>query len=151
MDHDTLQHHVFGAFHAAVDMDAVLVADHVSAIAGTEDPFDMYAACCGFAEIGKRAMLKLHGDREFDPARGDMVIVQELEPGALAASPDEAFAVRFFSAYCNDDKETPAVLFKTALDASFEEFVDSVCALLNNVAGIARLAIEQADQQAAEN
>lgn len=143
MDRDHLAHLVQTAVFCAVDNDAAGASDALAEISGSGDPFDMYAACCGIAEIGKGALKKLYGDRAPDPAKGDMWFVQELQPGALSDDPPKAFAARFLIAYANgDDKMCPA-LFRAALEADGVQYVDSLCALLSDVAGIARLALKQ--------
>jgi hypothetical protein len=143
MDHDELNRHVLTAFKAAMDNDAHAAAEALTAIGTSGDHFHMYAACCGFAEIGKRALAKVYGDRTPDPAKGGMWAMQELQPGALAADPPKTFATRFLIAYCNDDKDTAPALFRAALEAGGTQYVDSVLALLADVAGISRLAFDQ--------
>lgn len=143
MDQDQLGQLVIRAFNAAVERDIDRIADALDAIGNTGDPFDMYAACCGFAEIGKGALKKIYGDRVPRPEQGDMWVIEELKPGALSNNPPKAFAARFLIAYCNDDRDTSPALFRAALEAGPEQFVDSVSALLADVAGIARLALDQ--------
>ncbi|MCI3153197.1 hypothetical protein ELQ39_15800 [Streptomyces sp. GB4-14] len=143
MDQDQLGQLVIRAFNAAVDRDLDRIADALDTIGNTGDPFDMYAACCGFAEIGKGALKKIYGDRAPRPDQGDMWVIEELQPGSLSNHPPKAFAARFLIAYCNDDRETPPALFRAALEAGPEQYVDSLCALLADVAGIARLALDQ--------
>src|SRR5690554_5019115 len=110
MDRDQLGQPVIRAFNAAVDRDLSGVADALDAIGTTGDPFDMYAACCGFAEIGKGALKKIYGDRAPRPEQGDMWVIEEMQPGALSDDPPKAFAARFLIAYCNDDKKTAPAL-----------------------------------------
>lgn len=143
MDRDQLGQLVIRAFNAAVDRDLSGVADALDAIGTTGDPFDMYAACCGFAEIGKGALKKIYGDRAPRPEQGDMWVIEEMQPGALSDDPPKAFAARFLIAYCNDDKKTAPALFRAALESGPEQYVDSMCALIADVAGIARLALDQ--------
>lgn len=143
MNHDRLHQLVTTAFQATLDRDAERAAGALAEIAASGDPLDMYAACCGLAEIGKRSLMQIYGAEAFDPGRGDLMFIQELQPGALADNPPEAFALRFLSAYCNDDAETAPALFRAALDAGPEAYVDSTASLLFNVAGIAKLALGQ--------
>lgn len=134
---------VIGAMEAAVNGDVDNIADNLAQIATSGDPFDMYAACCGLAEIGKNALNALAGNHGCDSdCCGDhRVEIQEVRPGAFDEDPHQAFAARFFAAYCNEDGDMTATLFKVALDAGMEDFVDSVCALVHNTAGIVRIAI----------
>jgi len=143
MDDNRLAELVQQAFHFALDANADRVAGCLDEIGTSGDPFDMYKACCGFAEIGRAALTKLYGDRAPDRERGDMFYIEELQPGALSEDPPKAFAARFLIAYCNDDKETAPALFRAALEAGGVEYVDSMCALIADVAGIARLALKQ--------
>lgn len=132
---------VIGAMEAAVNGDVDNIADNLAQIAVSGDPFSMYAACCGFAEIGKNALDALAGAHGCGDGCEHTVQVQEARPGAFAEDPHQAFAARFFAAYCNKDGDMTTTLFKVALDAGLEDFVDSVCALVHNTAGIVRVAI----------
>ncbi|MFI1165587.1 hypothetical protein ACH4UM_18725 [Streptomyces sp. NPDC020801] len=146
MNDERLTQLVRDAFHFAVDADAESVATILGEIGTSGDPFDMYKACCGFAEIGRAALTKLYGDRAPDRSRGDMFYIEELQ-GSLTDDPPKAFAARFLIAYCNDDKDTAPALFRAALEAGGVQYVDSVCALVADVAGIARLALDQGQSQ----
>lgn len=131
---------VIGTVEAAVVEDNDRVADNLAMLSEPGDPIILFVACRGFAEVGKRAMLLMGEAQAFDPARGDMVILEELEPGAFGEDPPSAFALRFLAAHTNDDNDTAFALFKAALDAGPEAFVPSVCALINTIAGIVRAA-----------
>lgn len=134
---------VTGAVEASLEGDAERVADALARIAATGDPFDMYAACCGFADVGKNALDTIAGNHGCDSdCCGDhRVEIREARPGAFGEDPHQAFAARFFAAYCNNDSDMTTALFKVALDAGMEDFVDSVCALVRNVAGMMQLAV----------
>jgi hypothetical protein len=141
MDKDQLVRLATDALSAAVRRDLERAADALDEIADQGSPFDMYAACCGFAESAKRAMAKLFGTSP-DLAAGDMWALVDLDPGTPITDPAEAFARRFIVAYANDDKDTVPALFKAALDAGPEQFSESVCTLLRDAAGLRRLSLE---------
>lgn len=141
MDQDRLHQLTMDALSAAVLKDADRASDAITEIGASGDPFDMYAACCGFAEIAKRAMTKALGQKP-DLAAGDMWILEDLKPSSPDKNPAETFAVRFMTAYANDDKDTVPALYRTALEAGPEQFVDSVCALLANAADLHRLSFK---------
>lgn len=143
MNDERLAELVQTAFHFAYEADADGVGTCLDEIGTSGDPFDMYKACCGFAEIGRAALTKIYGNRASDLDRGDMFYIEELKPGFLSDDPPKAFAARFLIAYCNDDKDTTPALFRAALEAGGVQYVDSVCALVADVAGIARLALEK--------
>lgn len=131
MDDDELAQHTMAAIVAALDGNDEGVGEAMDAIAATEDPYTMYAACCGFAEIARQSMVKLYGAAP-DTEAGDMwqAIPREdadLEPAAL-------FAMRFIVAYANNDPDLPPALYRAALEASAEEFTDSVLCLVLDTA-----------------
>lgn len=105
------------------------------------DHFDVYGACCAFAEIGKAALTKLHGDQAADLSRGDMWAMQILKPGEN--DPCETFATRFIVAYANGDKDGTFALFRAALEADGGQYVESVCALLATAVSLAHTAVQQ--------
>ncbi|MER7046731.1 hypothetical protein [Streptomyces jumonjinensis] len=114
----------------AQDKDGALTTLHEISKDGD---FQIYAACCGFAQYGKAALIKLYGDQAPTPDTGGWGF-QALD----GASPPELFANRFLVAYANDDKVTAPALFRTALES--EQYVESVWALLGNCAALARMA-----------
>lgn len=146
MNDERLAQLVQEAFHFAYDANADRVAACLDEIGNSGDAFDMYKACCGFAEIGRAALTKIYGKRAPDRDRGDMFYIEELQPGALSNDPPKAFAARFLIAYCNDDKDTAPALFRAALEARGVQYVDSLCALVADVAGLARLALKGAGE-----
>lgn len=140
MDKDTLVRLALDALASAVEKDLERAADALDAIADSGDPFDMYTACCGFAETAKRALTKMFGTP--DPAAGDMWALVDLDPDAPDTAPAQLFSVRFLVAYANDDKDTVPALFRAALDAGPDQFTDSVCTLLRDASDIHRLSLE---------
>lgn len=107
------------------------------------DTSRMYGVCCALAEAGKQVLHQLYGNHAPRPGTPDMFILQELVPGATDEDPADAFALRFLTAWANDDRDTTFALYDAALNASDEEYVSSVGALLANVAGLCRLALKQ--------
>jgi hypothetical protein len=142
MDTTTLGRHVMDAVLAALDGDPYAGADALTAIYETRDPHDMYAACCGFANIAYRAMMKSFGMTE--APKGSFWGVQVLKDTAFKDDPCGAFASRFIAAYANDDNDTTFALFKAAVEVGPEHFVDCVSRLVSDTAGIHRTAMEEA-------
>ncbi|MFJ4624281.1 hypothetical protein [Streptomyces sp. NPDC088812] len=134
---------VFDAISYAVAGDAERAADTITTLGSQSDDNLMYGACCAIAEAGKLMLQKIYGEQAARPENGDMWVFEQLKPGALDDDPAKAFAMRFLVAYCNGDTATTLALFQTALHSDGYQYVDSVCALLVDVAGITRLAIDQ--------
>lgn len=131
MDDDELAQYTMAAITAALDGDDEGIGEALDAIADTEDPYTMYAACCGFAEIARQSMVKLYGAAP-DTDAGDMWQVIPREDRTL--EPPELFAMRFITTYANNDPDLPPVLYRAALESSPEEFTDSVLCLLLDTA-----------------
>lgn len=134
---------VMDAIGYAVAGDTERAADTITTLGTQSDPNLMYGACCAIAEAGKLMLQQIYGEQAARPENGDMWVFEQLTPGALDNDPAKAFAMRFLIAYCNGDSDTTLALWEAALKASDEEHVASVCALLVDVAGITRLALEQ--------
>lgn len=146
MDTDEASTLVFEAIAYAVAGDAERAASNLTTLGENSDDNRMYGVCCAIASAGKHMLGLIYGDQAAQPERGDMWVLQQLEPGALDRDPPKAFAARFLIAYCNDDEATTLALFQAALHSAGDQYVDSVCALLADVAGIARLALKQRDE-----
>jgi hypothetical protein len=122
--------------------DAEMAADLLTDLGTRADTSMMYGACCGLAEAGKIVLHKIYGEQAPRPGSSDMWVLEQLKPGTLDCDPVKAFSARFLVAYCNGDKDTTRALYETALNAGPDDYVASVCALLGDVAGICRLAID---------
>jgi hypothetical protein len=134
---------VFDAISYAVAGDAERAADTITTLGSQSDDNLMYGACCAIAEAGQLMLRQIYGDQAPKPENGDMWVFEQMKPGALDDNPPKAFAMRFLIAYCNGDTDTTLALWQAVVHASDDEYVSSVCALLVDVAGITRLAIEQ--------
>jgi hypothetical protein len=143
MNQEETSQAVFEMLGLAVAGDVPGAATALQNIGMASDDHRMYGVCCALAEAGKHVLHQLYGDQAPRPGTSDMFVIQELIPGATAADPAEAFALRFLTAWANGDRVTTLALFNTALDASDDEYVSSVGALLANVAGLCRLALER--------
>ena len=108
----------------------------------------MYGVCCAFAEAGVHVLKKLYGERAADITQGDMWVLGELKPGAFADDPHKAFSLRFLTSYANNDRDNTLALYQAALDSGGESYVQSVCALLATVSGLARLALSETPELA---
>lgn len=127
----------------AVDGDTAAAATTLQTIGMNADDHRMYGVCCALASAGQQILQQLYGEHAPRPGTSDMYVLEELVPGAVTDDPAKGFALRFLTAYANGDTTTTLALFNAALDASDDEFCDSICALLANVAGLARLALKQ--------
>ncbi|AZM91461.1 hypothetical protein [Streptomyces sp. W1SF4] len=129
------------AYTAAVHGEVVQAADALDAIGFSVDARQMYGVCCAFAEAGTRAV-QLLDPTGFDPAKGEMLALSEVTPGAAAANPQTAWAQRFFVAHANRDPEMTNALYATAIKAGPDQFSESVAALLLVVASLGRAVLE---------
>ncbi|MFG2763120.1 hypothetical protein [Streptomyces rubiginosohelvolus] len=143
MDQEKTGDLVFEAIAHAVAGNASEAATALMTIGQASDDNRMYGVCCAIASAGTHALGLVYGDRAPKPGTSDMYVLQELVPGATVDDPPKAFAMRFLTAYANGDTETCLALFDAALRSSDDEYVSSVCALLADVAGIYRLALDR--------
>ena len=127
----------------AVAGDTTGAATALQTLGVNSDTNLMYGVCCGLAEAGRLVLHQLYGNKAPRPGTNDMFVLQELVPGATDHDPPKAFALRFLTAWANSDRATTLALYNTALQASDEEYVSSVAALLADVAGLCRLALDQ--------
>ncbi|NUR04361.1 MAG: hypothetical protein HOY79_50010 [Streptomyces sp.] len=141
MDHTETINLIEDALASAVAGDAERAADRLCALGENSDDNRMYGVCGAIANAGKYALGLIYGDQMAQPERGDMFVLEELKPGTFADDPAKAFAARFLVAWCNDDRDTTVALFNAALRS--EQYVESVSALLANVAGIVRLGLDE--------
>ncbi|MFJ8163846.1 hypothetical protein ACIRBY_23365 [Streptomyces sp. NPDC096136] len=129
------------AYTSAVHGDVDAACDALDAIGFSTDARQMYGVCCAFAEAGTRAV-QLLDPAGFDPAKGEMLGLSEITPGAAEANPHTAWAMRFFVAHANRDPEMTNALYATALQAGPQQFSDSVSALLLVVASLGRSVVQ---------
>lgn len=134
---------VFEMISLAVADEQDKAADKLTDLGERLDISGMYGVCCGVASVGIHAMTRMNGGKGPDLARGDMWALAELRPGAATEDPPAAFAARFMVALGNNDRQASLALFDTALRAGPERYVESVCALLAQTAGLCRLALKE--------
>lgn len=127
----------------AVAGDTCGAATALQSIGMASDTSRMYGVCCALAEAGKHVLRQMYGEQAPRPGTTDMFVMQELVPGATDDDPPAAFALRFLTAWSNGDQATTLALYEAAVNASDEEYVSSVGALLANVAGLCRLALDR--------
>ena len=142
MDHTAASNLIFDALAHAVAGNSEKAADALTDLGRNSDDHQMYGVCCAIAGAGEHMLRRLYGDQAPAPGSDGMFVLGELVPGALAADPPEAFALRFLTAYANGDTDTCMALFNAALQSDGDQYVDSVCALLAHVAGLCRLALK---------
>lgn len=137
MDENTLTALMEQAFACTLMMDIDGACEALDTIGTTGDPRDVYRACCGFAEVGKRAMMRVI-PRPADPTDGGMWALAEARPGANEDDPYGTFAMRFIVAYANDDRDTCMALFKAAMSVGGDHFTRCVSVLLIQAAQMCR-------------
>lgn len=141
MNHTEAVSLIEDALASAVAGDTERAADRLVTLGESSDNNFMYGACGALAEAGKYGLSLIYGDQMARPERGDMFILEEIKPGAFAEDPPKAFAARFLIAWCNGDRDTTLALFDAALRS--DQYVESVSALLADVAGILRLGLDE--------
>jgi hypothetical protein len=141
MDQQELGHLVTVALATAIDGDADGAATAVCTIGERSGPgqFEVYAACCSFAEAARQALVKLYDGKAPDRSRGEMWAMQQV-PGADVY---ETWAMRFIVAYANDDKPQAMALWKTAIDQTDTDYVASVASVLSTAASLWRTVIKK--------
>jgi hypothetical protein len=143
MNEEETSQAVLGMLGLAVAGDVPGAATALQEIGMAGDTNRMFGVCCALAEAGRHVLHQLYGDQAPRPGTSDMFVLQELVPGATDQDPPKAFALRFLTAWANGDRATCMALYDAALEASDEEYVSSVAALLADVAGLCRLALKQ--------
>ena len=127
---------VMKAIAAAADNDADTAAEAFNTVGENSTPSQMYGVACALAEAAKVLLDKLIGPLP----DGSMYALDQLTPGAELRDPAQLFAVRFIVANANRDKDTRLALFSTAHNATPDDYVDSLMALLCTTGNFMRLA-----------
>jgi hypothetical protein len=143
VDDDTRVSLIMRAIGQIIEQDGPAAADTLTEIGENSDGYQMFGVCCAMAEAAKHLLPKIFGPQPEDT----FWVLESLVPGGLTDDPAKAFSVRFIVAWANGDRATAKALFDAAICASTEEYVDSVSALLIDVGGFARLALEIKDEQ----
>lgn len=143
MDTEETSKLITSALAYAVAGDSHNAATTMQTIGEQSDAARMYGVCCALANVGKLSLQKIYGDQAPRPGSSELWGMEQLKPGALDSDPPKAFAARFLVAYANGDEDTCLALYDAAYKASDEEYVESIAALLADVAGITRLALDQ--------
>lgn len=138
MDSKAVSELVLDALAFAVAGDSERAADALDSLGTASTNNQMYGVCCAIAEAGRHMLQRVLGKQP----PGSMFALEELEPGTAERDPHRAFALRFLTAYANGDRDMTLALFDAALEAGGDDYVESVCALLAEVAGITRLALK---------
>ncbi|MFD3455797.1 hypothetical protein ACFWVC_26915 [Streptomyces sp. NPDC058691] len=120
-------------------------ADHDEAmrlmgeIAQASDGNQMYGVCCGLAEAGRQALVRMYGH----PSREGLWALTAPDPADGLRHPAHTFALRFITAFINGDLPTCQALYMTAARASAEDYAHSVTAIVGYVARLAQIALEE--------
>ncbi|MER6559789.1 hypothetical protein ABT300_19045 [Streptomyces sp. NPDC001027] len=140
MDQQELSRLTSAALARAIDGDMDGAATAIVEIGrNSPDGYDVYAACCGFAEAARQAMVTLDGGDPHGPGREGGWGMRPIDDGDQVDAP-LLFARRFIVAYANGDQDNTLALWRAALLASHAEYVASVASLLATAARLANQA-----------
>ncbi|QIP87601.1 hypothetical protein GLX30_30270 [Streptomyces sp. Tu 2975] len=142
MDRDEAKRLTLDALQHTLDGDFDRASENVTRLFATKNPSTLYLACGGWAGSSEVALERVHGER----AEGEWTLA-DVHPGGLGASPEETFALRFITAYCNGDWPTTAALFSAAARAEGKQLAKSMAALLKISAYLNAKALGTAVQQ----
>ncbi|MEU5425798.1 hypothetical protein AB0H73_09340 [Streptomyces olivoreticuli] len=131
---------IYNALDQALAGNTDEALEHLDRLGTRLDVNGMYGVCCALALAGSKALQRLYGQLPDDA----VFAITELVPGGLQREPAEAFASRFLVAYANQDRATALALHETAVRAGREAYTGSVQALLATVAGVIRIATDDA-------
>jgi hypothetical protein len=143
MEDDERANLVMQAIGQIIVNDGDGAADTLTTLGENSDGYQMFGVCCALAEAARHLLPKIFGPLPEDT----FWVLESLVPGGLTDDPAKAFSVRFIVSWANGDRETAQALFHAAISGSTEEYVDSVSALLIDVGGFARLALDLKDEQ----
>ncbi|MEV6738620.1 hypothetical protein AB0N14_17495 [Streptomyces sp. NPDC051104] len=143
MDTDAAARRIYAALAAAMDGDADTAADHIQAVATDGDINRIYGICCALGHAATRSLQVTFGDQAPQPSRGDMWVLQQLEPELRPDraqsgedSPAQLFSLRFIVAYANGDTAADEALFEAAAQIGDEHLVRCVVQLVADTAGL---------------
>ncbi|MGW2700856.1 hypothetical protein [Streptomyces sp. NPDC001340] len=108
-------------------------------IARACDGRQMYGVCCSVADAARQSLINLYGD----PSIEGLWALAAPDPDEGCQHPAHAFALRFVSAYANEDMETCSALYLAAYRASPTDYGHSVTALVGLTGYLARAALEE--------
>ncbi|MEU6424062.1 hypothetical protein [Streptomyces spiralis] len=128
---EMLQHAVNGRHDDATSV--------LAQIAQACDGQQMYGVCCGVADAARQSLIRLFGE----PSRLGLWALAAPDPAEGPEHPAHTFAMRFVSAFANDDQDTCQALYLAAMRASANDFAHSVTALVGITAHITRTAVEE--------
>jgi hypothetical protein len=103
------------------------------------DTADLYGLCCAAADTAQTALLTLFPQAAAGKA-GDRWQLPLGMAQDLAADPHRLFALRFVTAYLNQDTAMAVALFQAAEAAGGQDRLESVCALLAHVRALTQRA-----------
>lgn len=127
------------AITATIRRDADTAIEALNRIGQNSDQRQMYATCCAFAGAAQHALETISGQKIGEDT---IAYIQDISPEGHVHDPAEMFAVRFVTARMNGDDDTAQALFQASWNATMEEHVDSVIALLFFTAQWAKLMID---------
>jgi hypothetical protein len=107
-------------------------------ITQVSDNKQVYGVCCGAADAARQSLVRLFGH----PSPEGLWAMAAPDPAHEVRHPAHTFALRFITAYTNEDLETCRALYRAAAGAGAECYVHSVTALFGVTAHLARLALE---------
>jgi hypothetical protein len=128
---DVLRHAVAGDHDEAMQL--------MAEIAQASDGQEMYGVCCALAEAARQTLVRLYGH----PSPEGLWALVAPDPADGPRHPAHTFALRFITAFANDDMPTCQALYVTAARAGGKDYAHSVTALVGVVAHLTRIAREE--------
>lgn len=135
------------ALALAIDRKQEEAAALLTRLLQDSDMHRVYGLCCGFAEGGRKALLKSAGGRAPIFANGEQWGITELMPGGH--DPAALFSLQFLVAYANGDRATARAHYIALVLSDDEEArVRGVSRLFGDIADLCRTATEPQEEQA---
>jgi hypothetical protein len=129
MDHETAKRITLETLQHAVNGRLGQVCENVKTLCDTGDLQIAYLACCGWAGSSEVALERIHGPAgTWTPS--------DIRTGGLDDRPEKTFALRFITAYSNDDPDTTEALFVAAVNSAGDQFAKCLISLLMTAADL---------------
>ncbi|MFB7575372.1 hypothetical protein [Streptomyces sp. NPDC056165] len=128
---DVLNHAIVGDADEAMQLMGEIAANSTSS--------QMFGVCSGFANAAQQTLVQLFGE----PTQEGLWVMAAPDPANGPVHPAHTFALRFVTAWCNDDLPMCQALYIAAARAGGEEYAHSVSALIGLTVHLARAAAEE--------
>ncbi|MFB7329797.1 hypothetical protein [Streptomyces sp. NPDC056190] len=128
---DVLNHAIVGDADEAMRL--------MGEIAANSTAQQTFGVCCGFANSAKQTLVQMFGQ----PTQEGLWVLAAPDPANGPVHPAHTFALRFVTAWCNDDLPMCQALYIAATLASGKEYGHSVSALIGLTVHLTRAAAEE--------